>query len=295
MRLGIFSDMHANYEALSAVLEAYRQRAHRRLLLPRRHRRLRRLAERVRRPRARDREDDDPRQPRRRRRRPHGLLVLLRGRAPRARHPRRDALAREHGVAEGACRTSTSSTSIDVAPLPRLAGAARGVRVHLRARAGARVPADLGRARPHHAHRPLAPLQGVRAHAEQRRGAARRSTSSSSRTRSTSCSVGSRRPAARLRQPRELHGLRHATRSASSSSASSTTSRPPPTKSSAPSSSATSRTASSSASEGYGQPHSRRDTAAATEAGWSRRERACRRRPVARDVANERRRVEINR
>ena len=44
------------------------------------------------------------------------------------------------------------------------------------------MSADLGRARPHHAHRPLAPLQGVRADAQQRRGAAGRSTSSSSRT-----------------------------------------------------------------------------------------------------------------
>ena len=111
MRLGIFSDIHANYEALSAVLEAYRRESDRRLLLPRRHGRLRRLAQRVRRPRARDREEDDPRQPRRRRRRAHGLLVLLRGRAPRARRARGDALAGEHGVARRRCRTRRSSTT----------------------------------------------------------------------------------------------------------------------------------------------------------------------------------------
>ena len=40
--------------------------------------------------------------------------------------------------------------------------------------------------RAHHAHRPLAPLQGVRAHPDQRRGAPRDGLRRSSRTRSTS-------------------------------------------------------------------------------------------------------------
>ena len=107
----------------------------------------------------------------------------------------------------------------------------------------------LGRARPHHAHRPLAPLQGVRADDEQRRGAARRSTSSSTPDKKYIVSRRLGRPAARLRQPRELHASTTPTRSASSSSASSTTSRSPRTRSCARASSATSRTASSSASE----------------------------------------------
>ena len=87
MRIGIFSDIHANYEALqrrargvsarraststtaSATPSGYGGSPNE-------------CADLVRE----TRQGDDPRQPRRRRRRPHGLLVLLRGRAPRARH-----------------------------------------------------------------------------------------------------------------------------------------------------------------------------------------------------------------
>ena len=132
-------------------------------------------------------------------------------------------------------------------PLPRLAGAPRGVRVHLRARAGARVPADLGRARPHHAHRPLAPVQGVRAHA--RHGARAAAADLRSRRGRASTSSASARSASRAttttaRATRSTT----ATRSASSSSASSTTSSRPPTGSSRAASSATSATACSSAS-----------------------------------------------
>jgi diadenosine tetraphosphatase ApaH/serine/threonine PP2A family protein phosphatase len=65
------------------------------------------------------------------------------------------------------------------------------------------------RARPHHAHRPLAPVQGLRAHADdgveelperRLRARARQEVHRLGR-------LG--RPAARLRQPRELHGVRH--------------------------------------------------------------------------------------
>ena len=69
---------------------------------------------------------------------------------------------REHGLAEGAS-VQAPARGIERRPLPRLAGQARGVRVHLRARAGARVLLDLGRARRADAHRALAPVQGVRA------------------------------------------------------------------------------------------------------------------------------------
>ena len=185
MRLGIFSDVHANYEALSAVIEAYQDREHRRLLLPGRHGRLRRLAQRVRRPRARDVAQDHPGQPRRRRQRPHGLLVLLRGRAPRARRARGDAQRGEHGLAKGLPYQEMLERHRRAA-LPRLARASRGVRVHLRPRAGARVPGDLGQDRPHHAHRPLAPVQGVRADADAASRSSPPRTSSSSPTRSTS-------------------------------------------------------------------------------------------------------------
>ena len=194
MRLGIFSDIHANYEALSRVLEAYRTRAHRRLLLPRRHRRLRRLAERVLRPRPRHRRGapssatTTPRSPA-----AWTTRTTTRPRATRSTPTRRCSRPRTWRGCSS-CPTSDKLDGDRRPPLPRLAGPPRGVRVHLRARAGARVPAHLGRARPPHAHRPLAPVQGVRAHpdsveelpADRLRARARHASTSSASARSAS-------------------------------------------------------------------------------------------------------------
>ena len=170
MRLGILSDIHANYEALSAVVEAFKQREHRRLLLPGRHGRLRRLAERVLRPRARPGRGHHPRQPRRRRRRRMDYSYYYEA----ARHAldlHAQLLSTENMQWLKEPPYQLKLDEIERQPLPRLARAARGVRVHLRARASARVPADLRPARPPHADRPLAPVQGVRAHADHGRGA----------------------------------------------------------------------------------------------------------------------------
>ena len=79
-----------------------RRRAHRPLGLPRRRGGLRRQPERVLRHREGPLRGDAARQPRRRRRRPDGLLVLLRGRAPRARLVGHAADPRQHGLAQGA-------------------------------------------------------------------------------------------------------------------------------------------------------------------------------------------------
>ena len=132
--------------------------------------------------------------------------------------------------------------------LSRVAGQHRGVRVHLRARAGGALPARVGAAGGRDLHRPLAPVQVVRARQRRRargggaevRAAARAQVHHQRR-------LG--RAAARLRQSRQLHHLRHATRACSSSSAWPTTSTRRRRRSSARSSSATSAIASSSASD----------------------------------------------
>ena len=93
MRLAIFSDVHANLEALSAVLEAYRREQIDVYYCLGDTVRLRRLPERVRNDCPGARLGDDSRQSRRGGVGPHGLLVLLRGSASRARRSRggRDA------------------------------------------------------------------------------------------------------------------------------------------------------------------------------------------------------------
>ena len=118
--------------------------------------------------------------------RPDGLLVLLRGRPPRARRPRRDADASRTWRGSRRSPTRRCSTEIDVL-------LCHGSPVRLEEFEYIFAPeqareclAIWDQHRAHHAHRPLAPLQGLRAHADHRRGAARRSTSSSKTTRSTS-------------------------------------------------------------------------------------------------------------
>ena len=244
MRIGIFSDVHANIEALTAVLEAFKTRAHRQVRLPRRRRRLRRLAERVLRPDPQDRRVHDPRQPRRRGRRPDGLLVLLRRRPPGARPPRAPAAAGEHGVARGACRTRSARATSRSATARRSTSRSSSTSSRPSRRA---LPRHLGRPRRRHVHRPLAPVQVVRA--DPRRGVRGRRDEVRDPARAPlhhHRRLG--RPAARLRQPRELHDLRQRREARSSSSASSTTSTRRRRRSSRPSSSATSATASSSAS-----------------------------------------------
>ena len=167
MRIGIFSDTHANLEALIRGPRGVSEGKYRRLLLPRRHGRVRRLAERVRRSRPRALQGHDPRQPRR-------------GRLGRMDYSYYYEAARHALDVHAAMISPENMAWLKGLPyqhkldgrrppaLPRLPGPARGVRVHLRAGAGARVPSALGQARPHHAHWPLAPLQGVRADEDQR-------------------------------------------------------------------------------------------------------------------------------
>src|SRR5262249_16502899 len=133
------------------------EREHRSLLLSWRYGGLRRLSERVFGSRARDGGRDHPRQPRRRGRGAHGLLVLLRGRASRARPARAAALGTGHALAD-ALAVTAPARRYRRAPLARLARAARRVRVHLRAGASARVFAALRPTRAHHADRTFAPL-----------------------------------------------------------------------------------------------------------------------------------------
>jgi len=159
MRIGIFSDIHANIEALSAVLEAYKSERIDKYIclgdtvgygaspneccdLVRKHAAFCILGN-----------------PRRRGRRTHGLLVLLRRRAVR-----RSTCTRPR---------SPRRTWTGCAPLPyqRRDGIlyfCHGsppqpgrVRLHLRARAGGALPGDLRRARRRDLHRPLAPVQVV--------------------------------------------------------------------------------------------------------------------------------------
>ena len=162
--------------------------------------------------------------------------------------------------------------------LPRLAAQPRGVRLHLRARAGGAVPGDLGRPGAADVHRPLAPVQVVRAVARRRvRGGLRPVRAPPGLEVHRQRRLG--RPAARLRPARQLHDLRHRRAARSSSSASTTTSRPRPRRSSAPSSSGTSATASSSACDGAGRAARARAAACAPRwlagrAGRPRRRRA---------------------
>ncbi len=151
---------------------------------------------------------------------------------------------REHGVAQVAA-VRAQARRARRAPVPWLAAcASRSSSTSSRPSKRASASASTSRARPHHAHRPLAPVQGLRADAHTVEELP--PVDFDARPGQEVHRLGRlRRPAARLRQPRQLHGLRHATRSASSSSASSTTSSSPPTRSCARASSGTSRTDSS--------------------------------------------------
>ena len=208
MRLGIFSDIHANYEALSAVLEAYK---------------------------AEDVDeyyclgdtvgyggspnecaDLDPRAAPSACilgnhdaavAGPHGLLVLLRGRAPRARHPRAAAVDREHAVApEPALPVTARASRADLC---------HGSPVRLEEFEYIFAPEQARECLPIYdelghltliGHSHLCKVFALTPH--HGRGAAARRLRARSRT-----EVHRERrlggPAARLRQPRQLHGLRH--------------------------------------------------------------------------------------
>ena len=151
-----------------------------------------------------------------------GWILVYYEPAPGARLPRRTSCPGEQACA----RAPLLAPRLRALLLPRLAGEPRGVRVHLRARAGRALSAHLGRPRRGHLHRPLAPLQGVRPHAHRglrgRRAPLRHPSGAQVR--------GQRRlgrPAARLRQPRELHDYDTDSKT-SSSNASRTTSKPRP-------------------------------------------------------------------
>ena len=197
MRLAIFSDIHANFEALSAVLEAYRTRTHRRVLLPGRHGRLRRQPERVREHRAR----------RSRRSRSSATTTppspgawttrtTTRPPATRSTRTRPCSDAREHGVAEEPAVQAQARRH-------RACYLCHGSPVRLEEFEYIFAPEQAReclpiceRARPHHAHRPLAPVQGVRARARATSRSCRRSTSTL-RRRAASTSSASARSASR--------------------------------------------------------------------------------------------------
>ena len=221
MRIGIFSDVHANIEAMTAVVDAFKsERIDKYVCIgdvvgygaspneccdldPQ------------------DRGVHDPRQPRRRGRRPDGLLVLLRRRPPGARPPRAPAHAREHGsgcenlpyeVREGDV-TFCHGSPINLEEFEYIFSVEQATRC-------LDIWDDLGT---RHVHRPLAPVQVVRADA--RRGVRGRRDEVRDPARAPLHHLGRLgRPAARLRQPRELHDLRHRRARRSSSSASRTTS-----------------------------------------------------------------------
>ena len=174
---------------------------------------------------------------------PDGLLVLLPRGPPRAGPARAAADARQHAVAEGAAlRGARGRRPL----LPRLAAEHRGVRLHLRPRSGGAVPGHLGRPGAADADRPLAPVQVVRAVARRRARGGVRSSSSFARAGSTSsASARSASPATTTRAPATRCST--PTRSSSSSSASTTTSRRRPRRSSAPTSNRTSAIGCSSA------------------------------------------------
>ena len=138
---------------------------------------------------------------------PHGLLVLLPRGPPRARPARPARSSPTTCVAqEPALRGARGRGAL----LPRLAAEHRGVRLHLRARSGRAVPGDLGPARAAHPHRPLAPVQVVRAVARRRStrwsptasSCARGGTTSSASARSGSRATTIRAPATRSTTPR---------------------------------------------------------------------------------------------
>ena len=245
MRIGIFSDIHANIEALSAVLEAFK-------------------SERI------DKYfclgdtvgygaspneccDLDPQDSRRSRSSatttppsPAGWTTRTTTTPPARRSTCTRASSRPRTWrGSRACRTRSARATSRSATARRSTSRSSSTSSRPSRRA---VPRHLGRARRRHVHRPLAPVQGVRA--DPRRGVEVRRDQVRDPARAPlhrQRRLG--RPAARLRQPRELHDLRHRREARSSSSASSTTSSARRRRSSRPSSSATSATACSSASD----------------------------------------------
>ena len=138
---------------------------------------------------------------------PHGLLVLLRGRAPRARHPRGDADAPRTWRGSRRCRTSiASTTSASISATARRCGSKSSSTSSRPSRRASACRSGTSSA--------TSRSSGTRTCARcsrSRQTTVRRAAAATSRSsrHEVHRQRRLRRPAARLRQPRELHDLRH--------------------------------------------------------------------------------------